>query len=213
MLRTTLALVFCAAALSAQAPSTSGFLISYGLENRGHGAIWNGGVEENQRVRSIEGWHWHEDDRVSGPNRWNVQLQMVSGDIAVPGVVMDLVGPETRPVTVYSRQGDIDFTPADIPYGELFRPKGFGNNIGIERVPIPVTVSSHEYEDDSPALLRTKSGEYWLAWIGYQTRKRDGYFYEGADQVLVARSADGRGWSKPEAVTPPGARQQGHSRE
>ncbi len=204
MLRLTLASLLCALPLAAQAPSTSGFLITYGLESRSHGSIWNGGVEENQRVRSLAGWHLHEDDRIYGPNRWKVRFQNVANDIAVPGIVMDLVGPETRPVAVYSRQGDIDFTPAEIPYGRIFRPDGFRNNIGVERVPIPVTVSSHEFEDDSPALLRTKDGEYWLAWIGYQTRKRDGFFYEGADQVLFARSADGRRWSKPAPLTPPG---------
>ena len=204
MRRTALVLLLCSSPLAAQAPSTSGFLITYGLENRNHGAIMNGGVEENQRVRSLAGWHLHEDDRITGPNRWEVRLQNVSNDVAAPGIVMDLVGPESRPVTVYSRQGDIDFTPADIPYGEIFRPAGFRGNIGVERVPIPVTVSSHEYEDDSPALLRTKNGDYWLAWIGYRTRKRDGHFYEGADQVLYARSSDGRLWSKPAAVTPPG---------
>ena len=204
MLRTALALAVFTLPVAAQEPATSGFLLTYGLENRAHGTIWNGGVEENQRVRSLDGWHFHEDDRIAGPNRWEVRLQNVANDIAISGVVLDLVGPESRPVAVYSRLGDIDFTPEEIPYGRLFRPAGFGGNIGVERVPIPVTVSSHDYEDDSPALLRTKDGEYWLAWIGYQTRKRDGYYYDGADQVMYARSRDGRLWSRPEPLTPPG---------
>ena len=98
MSRNVLALFVCALPLAAQQPSTSGFLLTYGLQNHADGAIWNGGVVENQRVRSIQGWHWTEGDRVAGPNRWEVTLENVMGDVAAPGVVLDLVGPETRSI-------------------------------------------------------------------------------------------------------------------
>ena len=192
------------AAARPSAASTSGFKITYALKTRRHGTLWNGGVENASRVRSVQGWHLHDADRLRPPNLWNIQLHSVGGAIAAPGVILDLGGPGSQPVSVFSRRGDIDFVPDQIPYGKVFYPAGFDGNIAVERVPIAQPVSSAAYEDDSPALLRTGSGTYWLAWVAYKTRSRDGFYYEGADEIMVSRSTDGRNWSRPEAITPPG---------
>ena len=187
-----------AASLCAQ--QTSGFKITYGTENRRHGAVWNGGVDDASRVRRILGWHLHDDDRLAPPARWQISMRSVGGDVAAPGIVLDLAGPETAAMSVRTRRGDIVFRPAEIAYGRIA--KSFG--IGIERVPLPHTVTTAEFEDSQPALMRTRSGEYWLAWIAYKTRRRDGYFYAGADEVRIAHSPDGRRWSRAQSITPPG---------
>ena len=80
-------------AASPSAVSTSGFKITYALKTRRHGAIWNGGVENASRVRSVQGWHLHDADRLRPPNLWNIQLHSVGGAIAAPGVILDLGGP------------------------------------------------------------------------------------------------------------------------
>ena len=53
------------------AASTSGFKITYSLKNRCHGTLWNGGVEDASRVRSVQGWHLHDADRLRPPNLWD----------------------------------------------------------------------------------------------------------------------------------------------
>ena len=151
------------------AASTSGFKITYSLKNRRHGTLWNGGVGDASRVRSVQGWHLHDADRLRPPNLWDIQLHSVGGAIAAPGVILDLLGPSSRLVSVFNRRGDIDFIPEEIPCGEIFCPAGFNDDIAVERVPIAQPVSSAAYEDDSPALLRTRSGGCWLAWVAYKT--------------------------------------------
>ena len=190
--------------LASQVKSTSGFKITYGVRNRSHGAVWNGGVEDAARARRVLGWHWHDDDRLRPPNLWDITFRSVGGDVAAPGVFLDLLGPETRPVTVFTRRGDLVFTPRSVRYGEPYLPPGFADNVLVERAPSPTLVSSPDSEDDSPALLRTRAGEYWLAWVSFRMRKRQGPFYEGGDQILIARSTDGRRWSRPEPLTSPG---------
>ena len=118
------------------AASTSGFKITYSLKNRRHGALWNGGVEDASRVRSVQGWHLHDDDRLRPPNLWDIQLHSVGGAIAAPGVILDLLGPGSQLVSVFSRREDIDFVPEEIPYGKIFHPAGFNGDVAVERVPI-----------------------------------------------------------------------------
>ncbi len=191
-------------AASLYAQQTSGFKITYGTKNQRHGAVWNGGVEDSTRVRRTLGWHLHDDDRLRPPTRWDVTMRSVGGDVASPGVILDLVGPESSPVNVRTRRSDLVIRPVDIPFGKVIWPDGFGGDIAVERVPLPRIVSSAEFEDSEPSLIRSRSGEYWLAWVAYKTRGRDGYFYEGADEVQISHSEDGQQWSRPQSITPPG---------
>ncbi len=186
-------------AISAWAESA--FKITFSAERRSHGRVWNGGVEDAERLRSMLGWHLHDDDRLRPPNRWDIVTQSVGGDVAAPGVILSLNGPDSVPFRFFTRLGDTTFVPSDLPYGAPYFPQSGGSDIVVERVPDPLVVSSSESEDDDPALLRTKSGEYWLAWVSYRTLQREGDYLDGADQVLLSRSADGRIWSKPESVT------------
>ena len=91
--------------------------------------------------------------------------------------------------------------PAEVPYGEVYYPPGLRGDIAIERVPHPIVVSGQQTESDDPAMIRTRSGEYWLAWVAYRTVERDGYYLKGADRVMAAWSEDGVRWSEPSAVT------------
>lgn len=180
------------------------FKITFAVNNRVHGRVWNGGVEDPSKLRSLLGWHLHDDDQVSRSDRWMITTQSVGGDVASPGVVVELNTPEAVPFTFFTRQGDTQFSPSAIPFGAPHYPAGLRNDVVIERVPFPTVVSLPAMEDDDPALLRARDGTYWLAWVAYQTVRRAGPYLEGADRVMVASSEDGRIWSRPAAVTAPG---------
>ena len=199
-----LAVILLLGCFAVSALAESAFKITFAAERRSHGRIWNGGVEDAERLRSMLGWHLHDDDRLAPPNRWFIETQSVGGDVAAPGVILSLNGPENVPFSFFTRLGDTTFVPSEVPFGAPHFPLGTGNDMVIERVPDPLVVSSSESEDDDPALLRTKSGEYWLAWVSFRTLRREGDYLDGADRVLVSRSTDGRIWSKPEPVTAPG---------
>ena len=186
-------------ALSATAEPA--FKITLSAKNRVHGRVWNGGVEDASQLRSMQGWHLHDDDRLKPPARWDILTQSVGGDVASPAIILEVNAPESVPFTFFTRQGNTEFTPSSIPFGLPHSPAGFGGDVVIERVPVPVVVSLPQTEDDDPALMRTKAGEYWLAWIAYRTLRRDGPYLHGGDRVMVSRSADGRAWSEPTAVT------------
>ena len=51
------------------------------------------------------GWHLHDDDRLRPPSRWDVMTQSVGGDVASPGVILTLNGPESLPFTFFTRIG------------------------------------------------------------------------------------------------------------
>ena len=184
--------------------SSSGFKITFGLKQKAHGRVWSGGVRDRAQIRSIRGWHLDASDSIVPPNQWNITLASIGGDVASKAVILDLVSPEEQPVTVSMRDGDFTFVPAEIPYGKPHFVAPYQGDVSIERAPVPQTVSGPEFDDDDPALLRTRSGEYWLAWVAYKTRARDEYRYKGADQVMVARGRDGRLWSSITTLTPPG---------
>jgi len=192
------------AAAPAAPPRAAGFKITFGVKNRNHGRVWSGGVRNAAQIGSIRGWHFGADDSVVPSDRWNITLSMVGGDVAAKAVILDLVSAEEQPVTVFTRYGDFSFVPANIPYGKPQAVDMFRGDVTVERVPIPQVATGVEFEDDDPAILRTRSGEYWLAWVAYATRKRGGYQYTGADQVMIARGRDGLRWSGGTSLTPPG---------
>ena len=204
MLGRRFAVLMVFAGLAPSASAQSAFKITFAAENRIHGRVWNGGVEDTGRLRSMLGWHLHDNDRLRHPARWDIVTRSVGGDVASPGVILSLNGPESVPFRFFTRRGDTEFTPSDLPYGETYYPPGLRGDVAIERVPASMIVSSGASEDDDPAILRTRSGQYFLAWVSYRTVRRDGDYLEGADRVMVARSADGKIWSKPVPVTPPG---------
>lgn len=189
---------------SLPAPPSSGFKITFGLRVKNHGRNWSGGVRNPAQVRSIQGWHLSSSDAIVPPDRWNIVLTSVGGDVAAKAVILDLVSPEEQPVTFFTRDGDLTFVPAQVPYGKPQIVEQFRGDVTIERVPVPLTATGQEFEDDDPTLLRTRAGDYWLAWVAYQTRRRDGYNYTGGDQVMVARGRDGWRWFETIPLTPPG---------
>ncbi len=198
----TLLAIFASPVERTRADST--FKVTFSAKTRTHGRVWNGGVAEPGRLRAMQGWHLHDEDRLRPPGRWDIVTRSVGGDVASPGIILALNGPETQPLRFFTRLGDTEFTPADIAFGEPHYPAGLQGNVAVERVPTALRISSSLSEDDDPALLRTRSGEYWLAWISYRTERRDGDYLVGADRVLVSRSRDGRIWSEPMSVTTPG---------
>ena len=82
---------------------------------KGHGRNWAGGVRNAAQIRSISGWHLGAEDSIVPPERWNVTLAMVAGDVAAKAVILDLVSPEEQPVTVFTRMGDFTLRPGADP--------------------------------------------------------------------------------------------------
>jgi hypothetical protein len=182
----------------------SAFKITFGLRNRFPNVAWAGGFRNLAQIRALSGWHLDTSDAIRPPAQWNITLRTAGRDIVPKGVLVDLLSPEEQPVTFFTRQGDFTFTPAEIPAGAVHYLPGTNQDVAIERVPVAQKVTSEAYEDDDPAVLRARDGTVWVAWVGYRTRVRDGFFYQGADEVFVSRSHDGRSWPRPLALTPPG---------
>lgn len=189
------------AGLSGSAWAQTAFKLTFAVDRRTHGRVQNGGVNDASRLRGMLGWHLHDDDRLRPPARWDITTQYVGGDVAAPGVILGLNGPESAPFTFFTRAGDTTLTPSDLPYGEVYLPSNLRGSVAVERVPFPTVISLPDTEDDDPALLRLRSGGYWLAWTAYRTIQRNGYYLDGEDRVMAAWSQDGRIWSQPMAVT------------
>jgi hypothetical protein len=205
MRRVLLPTVVLAAAVVLPAPAVCGaFKLTFGQKRKAPGINWSGGVRDAGQVRRVLPWHFDDADAILPPERWSVTLRAIGNAVAAKGVIIDVLTPEEQPVTIFTRTGDFTFVPARVPYGIVHEAGHFGGDVTVERVPVPTTVTGKQYEDDDPALLRARGGQYWMAWVGYQTRSRDEWTLEGADEVFVARSADGASWSKPQAITPPG---------
>ncbi len=180
------------------------FKITFGQKARGHGRSWSGGIRDAGQVKRITGWHLGVEDEILPPARWKVVLRLAGGLVTPKGVIVELGSLESAPVTFNTRYGDFSFVPAEIPYGVIHEIADLRGDVTVERVPAPVTVTGREQENDDPALLKTRGGESWLAWVGYRTVRREGHRIEGGDRVFVARSGDGGEWSVPEAITPVG---------
>jgi len=198
----TTALAFISVAAYPAPPSA--FKITFGVNHPFHGQSWSGGIRDAAQVRRITGWHLGVEDTILPGARWHIVSRLAGGRLPAKGVIVEFTSPESVPVTVYLRYGDFTFVPAEIPYGKTYFLEGLNNNVSIERVPQAVRTSTMEFENDDPALLRTRTGDYWMAWVGYRTIRREGYSIQGGDRVLVARSPDGKNWSVPRPITPPG---------
>ncbi|MGH9666121.1 MAG: hypothetical protein ACRD9L_16980, partial [Bryobacteraceae bacterium] len=181
-----------------------GFKITFGLKRKGNGRSWPGVLRNPAQIRSISGWHLGAGDTIVPPRRWDITLHTVAGDTPAKGVILDVLSPPEEPVTFYTRDGDISFTPAQVRYGTIYYIPEAEGDVSVERVPIPQKVSSPQFEDDDPAVLRTREGDYFLAWVAYKTISKSGNYIDGGDQIMVARSQNGRFWSRPEALTEPG---------
>ena len=185
-------------------PAGASFKLTFGLKRKAHGINWSGGLRNPAQVRSIHGWHFDAQDRILPPDRWDIALRTAGGEPPAKAVILDLLTPEEQPVTFFVREGDFQFIPAGVPYGVVHYIAGFDGDVSVERVPSAFTSVNPDQEDDDPALARTRSGELWMAWVAYRTRERSKYTIQGADEVFVARSQDGRRWSAPHSITPAG---------
>lgn len=183
---------------------SAGFKITFGLKQKGRGRDFSGGMRDALQVRSVRGWHLAASDSLTPPARWSLTLAAAGPDTPAKGLIVEVAGPEQQPVELLAGGTAFSFVPARIPYGVTHFPEPFQGDVAVERVPLSALVTNAASEDDDPALLRTRAGEFWLAWVAYQTYARKGYYYDGGDRIMVARSADGRRWSEPLALTDPG---------
>src|SRR3954454_23413752 len=113
----------------------SGFKVTFGARNPTNGRIWSGGVRNASQFRSIRGWHLGSDDAIVPPDRWNITLNAVGGEVAAKAVILDILSPEAQPVSIFTRYGDFTFVPAEISYGKPQPVKLFNGDVTVERVP------------------------------------------------------------------------------
>ena len=107
-------------ALSATVASGAAFKVTFGAKNQRHGANWSGGIHDPRQAPGIIGWRLHDDDEIRAPSTWDLLLQSVGGDAPAKGVILDIAGPESQTVSLFSRRGDIDFQPSVVPLRHCF---------------------------------------------------------------------------------------------
>jgi Protein of unknown function (DUF3604) len=189
---------------ASESTSTGSFKVTFGLKQKNHGKSWAGVLTHPEQVRSIRGWHLDTADRITPPARWDITLRTTGGDTPEKAVILEVVSPPDQPVTIYTRDGDFSFRPAQVMWGAAYLIPELTGDVSVERVPAARTVSGAPYESDDPALLHARDGSYWLAWVGYKTIARRGYSIDGGDQIFVAHSRDGSTWAPAVAITPVG---------
>jgi hypothetical protein len=93
------------------------FKITFGLKQKLHGRVWTGVLRNPAQIRSVRGWHLDVSDSITLPDRWNLSLRTVGGETPSKAVILDVLSPPGQPVVIYTREGDISFTPARVSYG------------------------------------------------------------------------------------------------
>ncbi len=165
-----------------------------------------------ERIR-LEPWRFAQGDSL--PPRqaaWKAQTRMgisplermpVGGTDQPParqtpwpiGVTLIGTGPEPDRLEVETVRGNFDVNVRDLAWGIPQTPLA---GVRVERTVAPTTPvarpDNDPHHDDSPALLVTRSGEHWLAWIAYR---------DAQDEILLARDK-GDGWSEAEVISPGG---------
>jgi hypothetical protein len=77
--------------------------------------------------------------------------------------ILEVVSPPDQPVTIYMRDGDFSFRPAQVRWEMAYFIPELNEDVSVERVPAARTVSPPEFENDDPALMRAHDGSYWMA--------------------------------------------------
>ena len=182
----------------------SAFKLTFGLKGNNAPADWSGGLRNPAQARAVTGWHLGAADSLTQPAAWQVTLRRVGVPIPARAVILGLATPEEQPVPVSTRSGDFTFVPAAIPYGKIHVVDAFDGDVTVERVPLAATSPAPPPKTTTPRCCAGATAHTGWRGLAYRTRSRNGVRIDGADEVMVANSRDGRTWSAPQAITPPG---------
>jgi hypothetical protein len=137
-------------------------------------------------LRNLEGWRFLQNDSISGPNTWKLQIRRAVFENQ-PDAPQPLAGAGPAPQNIvpaglivtadssaasalfHTVQGDFTVPLRDLSYGRILR--FLDNDVQVERVPTPERVSPQSAEEhDYPSITVARSGAVWTAWQAYQDR-------------------------------------------
>ena len=171
----------------AQSPpaNTISFRVVFGYQ-RTAAKNYDGSIDATGgALRSIEPWRFLQNDAVTGPNSWKLQirrtifenqpdlpLSMAGGpapqNLVPAGLIVTL---DSAAVSAQFRtaQGDFTVPIRDLAYGHVL--SFLDHDVEVERVPTAERVSPETAEEhDYPSIAVTRGGQVWTAWQAYQDR-------------------------------------------
>jgi hypothetical protein len=96
-------------------------------------------------------------------------FRMNQGTLVRPKLQVSLDAPPTATVTVKTRQGEFQFTLADLASGTS---KPFlDGRVSAQREEGALRLTGPETEDDYPVMAKGPDGTVWLAYVAYQPGK------------------------------------------
>jgi hypothetical protein len=192
---------------------------------------WNGQLSvAGGQVHAVRLWQPGPGDRVDGArwtlitrrDAWWVQEELEKGHEPPPPPASMLIvelaqaTPDTR-LSIQTAQGDFEFTLKDAAIGAPPL-KFLDDRVQVARAADAATILSAPTEDDFPSAAVTPDGKLYVAYVAFthgkdfrrravlpEEPKSLDFLAEptGGDQVLLLEG-DGRRWTGPLAVTPPG---------
>ncbi|RFC46782.1 MAG: hypothetical protein DVB23_001444 [Verrucomicrobia bacterium] len=166
------------------------FRIRFGMKDL-EPSPWDGSVElqgEGTKLRSVEGWRFEQQDRMTGPASWKASSRELTqrksrsnsnlknlkpGDqrkVRVPmsdnGILLRATG--IGPETVFAFKtagGDFSFLRKQLSLGHPL--PLLDGRVEVERVADTENVTAERRDDDFPALAVAGDGRWELAWISF----------------------------------------------
>lgn len=151
----TLLLIACAGALSAQSAEVFDFRIAVGFTDRAS-RMWEGdiGVTGGELI-SVQGWQFSQND-VARPNgKFEFRTKVADGAVTPEGVMVRVRGSEASRIVFRTRAGRFEFAAADVPPGRKLT--ALNGNATVERTSAYgahglVSVGSFRLERDAFAV-------------------------------------------------------------
>ncbi len=137
------------------------------------------------RLRKIEPWRFLQNDSISGPNSWKLDVRRVifenqpdspqpltgggpTRNIVPAGLIITLDG-SAASAEFRTAQGDFPVSIRDLSYGRVLW--YLDHDVQVERVPVTEQISPQTGEQhDYPSIAVARNGGVWTAWQAYQDR-------------------------------------------
>ena len=209
------------------AQSAASFRILFGVTDSAP-TRWDGTVSIREGgTFELQPWRFEGADGISGglfhltthPARFfSGSTPSANAVVVANGFLLDIerVTANTS-IAVTTAQGDFDFKPGDLKYGEgLYK---LGGRVYIDPVPTSTRLTNTPEEEDYPATASALNGDIWLAYVQFhhspdylklrtspKPTPSDFSAYKeptGGDQIWARKYANGA-WGEPVAITDKG---------
>ncbi len=176
---------------------------------------WDGSAAiSTGRIVRIRGHHFTDKDQVEGASGWQAGTSDWPGSgggmhpnelpqprptrVSTVGVTVYYQAPDNAVLFVKTAQGEFDFRPADVP--ESAPLPLLASRVLAYRVPVAETLTTPEYEDDYPSVAIDKSGQPWVAWIGYRDQNDEVFLRRAGGEAVKASERPGDFFSTAAAI-------------